>query len=200
MTEREQARYRASHGEGQARKERVARQPRGVHQVRAAARRLPRAARRRTRLVTVFPESARAAAARSVHWRPREGGAADSFEFNSKTPPVKRHKLIKDFQDEGGKAKKGAKVFVVTYATAAVGITLTAANRVYLMEPALDPSQELQAAGRIHRLGQTKEVFIFRYAFRSTVEEAVLAFHEKVKSGELTTSTAASRGGCGALP
>ena len=38
-----------------------------------------------------------------------------------KTPPVKRHKLIKDFQDEGGHSNW------VTYATAAVGITLTAA-------------------------------------------------------------------------
>ena len=46
----------------------------------------------------------------------------------------------------------------MTYRTAAVGITLTAANRVYLFEPSLDPAQEVQAAGRIHRLGQTKEV------------------------------------------
>ena len=77
------------------------------------------------------------------------------FEFNAKTAPVARHKRIKDFQGGGD---EGAKVFVVTYRTAAVGITLTAANRVYLFEPALDPAQEVQAAGRIHRLGQTKEV------------------------------------------
>jgi hypothetical protein len=77
------------------------------------------------------------------------------FEFNATTAPVARHKRIKDFQGGGD---DGAKVFVVTYRTAAVGITLTAANRVYLFEPALDPAQEVQAAGRIHRLGQTKEV------------------------------------------
>lgn len=77
------------------------------------------------------------------------------FEFNAKTKPVTRHKRIKNFQ---GGSEDGAKVFVVTYRTAAVGITLTAANRVYLFEPALDPAQEVQAAGRIHRLGQTKEV------------------------------------------
>ena len=53
-------------------------------------------------------------------------------------------------------------VFIVTYATAAVGITLTAATRVYLMEPSMDPAQEVQAAGRIHRLGQTKEIHIKR--------------------------------------
>ena len=77
------------------------------------------------------------------------------FEFNAKTAPVARHKRIKDFQGGGD---DGAKIFIVTYRTAAVGITLTAANRVYLFEPALDPAQEVQAAGRIHRLGQTKEV------------------------------------------
>lgn len=41
------------------------------------------------------------------------------------------------------------------------------------MEPCLDPGQELQAAGRIHRLGQTRDVFIRRFAFRDSIEEAV---------------------------
>ena len=82
------------------------------------------------------------------------------------TPPLKRHKLIKDFQDG-----KRPGIFIVTYGTAAVGITLTAASRVYLMEPALDPATEAQAAGRIHRLGQTREVLIKRFCFRDSVEE-----------------------------
>ena len=86
------------------------------------------------------------------------------FEFNAATPPTKRHRLIHDFQAPG----EGARLFIVTYATAAVGITLTAASRVYLMEPTLDPAQELQAAGRIHRLGQTRDVFIRRFAVRRT--------------------------------
>ena len=110
----------------------------------------------------------------------------------------------------------------MTYATAAVGITLTAASRVYLMEPSIDPAQvraclpnpsvgilqthessqaasllstlslslhkpaqELQAAGRIHRLGQTKEIFIKRFAFKDSIEEAVCAMHDKVKKGDL---------------
>ena len=44
---------------------------------------------------------------------------------------------------------------VITMKTGTVGITLTAATRVYLMEPSLDPAMEVQAAGRIHRLGRT---------------------------------------------
>ena len=50
-----------------------------------------------------------------------------------------------------------------------VGITLTAANRIFLMEPCLDPGQEQQAAGRIHRLGQERDCFIRRYCFRDSI-------------------------------
>ena len=66
--------------------------------------------------------------------------------------------------------------------TAAVGVTLTAANRVFLMEPSPDPATELQAAGRIHRLGQTKEVLIKRFAFRNTIEHAIVDLHEEIKA------------------
>ena len=66
-----------------------------------------------------------------------------------------------------------------------MGITLTAASRVFLMEPSLDPAQEVQAAGRIHRLGQTRDVFITRYAFKDSIEEAVIELHGKIKSGEI---------------
>ena len=73
----------------------------------------------------------------------------------------------------------------MTYATAAVGITLTAANRVYLMEPSIQPSEELQAAGRIHRLGQTKDVLITRFVFRDSVEEHIVKLHEAIAAGRV---------------
>ena len=43
----------------------------------------------------------------------------------------------------------------------------------------------MQAAGRIHRLGQTKDVFIRRYVFRDSIEAATDALHGKIKSGEI---------------
>ena len=104
------------------------------------------------------------------------------FEFTQKTVPQKRHALIKEFQNS---TASGSRVFIVTYASAAVGITLTAANRIFLMEPCVDPSQETQACGRIQRLGQTKECFITRYCFRDSVEEAVVQLHEKILSKEI---------------
>jgi hypothetical protein len=44
---------------------------------------------------------------------------------------------------------------------------------------------EAQAAGRVHRLGQTKEVFIRRIAFRDSVESMVVAVQSAVKTGNL---------------
>ena len=111
------------------------------------------------------------------------GGKAPAlriFEFNKKTAPTTRHKRIAEFQNSNA---PGARVFIFTVATAAVGITLTAATRVYLMEPMADPAQEVQAAGRIHRLGQTKDIFIRRYCFRDSIEEAVCAMHEQIRRG-----------------
>ena len=105
------------------------------------------------------------------------------FEFNQSTPPLRRHAIIDDFQN---KPTDRPCVFIVTYATAAVGITLTAATRVYLMEPSVDPAAELQAAGRIHRLGQTKEIHIKRFAFRESIDEAIVGLHNKVSSGDIT--------------
>ena len=53
------------------------------------------------------------------------------------------------------------------------------------MGPSPDPATELQAAGRIHRLGQTKEVLIKRFAFRNTIEHAIVDMHEEIKAKRL---------------
>ena len=53
------------------------------------------------------------------------------------------------------------------------------------MEPSIDPGIEAQAAGRIHRLGQTREIFIKRYCFKGSIEECIIAVHDKMKTGEI---------------
>ena len=104
-------------------------------------------------------------------------------EFTQKTTPTTRHKIIKEFQSGDS---KGAKLFIATFKVAAVGITLTAANRIFMLEPTLDPATALQAAGRIHRMGQTKEVHIKQYAYKDSLDEAILALHAAVGKGEMT--------------
>lgn len=76
-------------------------------------------------------------------------------------------------------------MLVVTLRVGAVGMTLTAASRVYLFEPAFNPAAEVQAAGRIHRLGQTKDVLITRFVFRDSVEEHIVKLHEAIAAGRV---------------
>jgi SWI/SNF-related matrix-associated actin-dependent regulator of chromatin subfamily A3 len=92
----------------------------------------------------------------------------------------KRHESIRAFQRED----KRAKVFLVTMRIGNCGITLTAATRVYLMEPCVDPATEIQAAGRIHRLGQLRDVFVKRFAFRESYEERVCQLHDEIRAGK----------------
>ena len=101
--------------------------------------------------------------------------------LDGQTQVPKRHAAIRDFQ----KFEKTPKVLVVTLRAGAVGITLTAATRLYLFEPCLDPSHEIQAAGRVHRLGQLKDVHIVRFVYKQTIEDAICELHDKVRSNQI---------------
>eukprot|EP01061_Rhynchopus_euleeides_P012187 TRINITY_DN217_c1_g1_i1.p1 TRINITY_DN217_c1_g1~~TRINITY_DN217_c1_g1_i1.p1 ORF type:complete len:1789 (+),score=606.36 TRINITY_DN217_c1_g1_i1:64-5367(+) len=64
-------------------------------------------------------------------------------------------------------------VFILTVRSGACGLNLTSANHVFLMEPCLNPAQELQAIGRCHRITQTKTVYAHRFIMKGTIEEAL---------------------------
>jgi SNF2 family DNA or RNA helicase len=55
-----------------------------------------------------------------------------------------------------------------------VGLNLTAAQYVFLLDPWWNPAVEAQAIDRVHRIGQTNQVFAYRLIARGTVEEKVL--------------------------
>ena len=95
----------------------------------------------------------------------------------------KRDEAIRKFQNTSN--RKPA-VFVITLRSGNAGITLTAASRVYLLEPALDPAVEVQAAGRIHRLGQNKPCHVVKFAFKKSYEENVIKLHKKILAGKVS--------------
>lgn len=67
-----------------------------------------------------------------------------------------------------------AAFFLLSLKAAGVGLNLTAADYVILMDPWWNPAVERQAIDRAYRIGQTKPVFVFRLIMRDSVEEKVL--------------------------
>jgi superfamily II DNA or RNA helicase len=65
-------------------------------------------------------------------------------------------------------------VFLVSLKAGGLGLNLTAAEYVFLLDPWWNPAVEAQAIDRAHRIGQTRPVFAFRLIARDTVEEKVL--------------------------
>jgi len=116
----------------------------------------------------------------SVHGLKQDG--FDVLQFTGSSSSRERDDAIRKFQDtSNGKPA----VFVITLRSGSVGITLTAASRVYLLEPALDPAVEVQAAGRIHRLGQNKPCHVIKFAFKNSYESNVIELHKKILAGEV---------------
>ena len=135
------------------------------------------------------------------------------------TPQEERHKMIKAFNekddenDGNSKAKKGGSsaksspsLFLLTTRAGGQGINLAAADTVILFDSDWNPAQDAQAQDRAHRIGQTRNVIVYRLATRGTVEQLVLesagakARLERlvVRKGGLVRGSAGSSGGHGA--
>ena len=68
-------------------------------------------------------------------------------------------------------------VFLISLRAGGLGLNLTAADYVFILDPWWNPAVEAQAIDRAHRIGQTRPVFAYRYIARDTVEEKILALH-----------------------
>ena len=66
------------------------------------------------------------------------------------------------------------RLFLISLKAGGLGLNLTAAEYVFLLDPWWNPAVEAQAVDRAHRIGQTRQVFAYRLIARDTVEEKVL--------------------------
>jgi SNF2 family DNA or RNA helicase len=84
-------------------------------------------------------------------------------------------------RDRGGVVARfqsgSAPVMLVSLRAGGVGLNLTAADHVFLMDPWWNPAVEDQAADRAHRIGQTRPVMVHRLIAQQTVEERILELH-----------------------
>ena len=80
-----------------------------------------------------------------------------------------RQEKVERFQND-----PECKLFLISLKAGGVGLNLTAAEYVFLLDPWWNPAVEAQAIDRTHRIGQTKPVFAYRIIAKNTVEEKVL--------------------------
>jgi SNF2 family DNA or RNA helicase len=77
---------------------------------------------------------------------------------------------------------KDIKIFLISLKAGGVGLNLTEADYVFLLDPWWNPAVEQQAVDRTHRIGQTKNVFIYKFITKDSVEEKILALQNRKRS------------------
>jgi len=85
-----------------------------------------------------------------------------------------RGEVVKEFQQN-----KDIKLFLISIKAGGVGLNLTQADYVFILDPWWNPAVEQQAIDRTHRIGQTKSVFIYKFITKDTVEEKILALQSR---------------------
>lgn len=88
-----------------------------------------------------------------------------------------RGEIVTDFQED-----ESLKVFLISIKAGGVGLNLTQADYVFILDPWWNPAVEQQAIDRSHRIGQDKKVFIYKFISKDTVEEKILALQRRKKS------------------
>ncbi|KAF9354650.1 hypothetical protein BGX34_010890 [Mortierella sp. NVP85] len=92
------------------------------------------------------------------------------------------------------KERPEVSVILISLKAGGVGLNLTSAQRVYLMDPHWNPSVESQAVDRIHRLGQTKPVDVVRFIIKESIEENILELQKrKTELSEMTFAEKVSK-------
>ncbi|XP_022632577.1 protein CHROMATIN REMODELING 24 isoform X2 [Vigna radiata var. radiata] len=106
---------------------------------------------------------------------------SQGYEFlriDGTTKANDRLKIVNDFQ-EG----VGAPIFLLTSQVGGLGLTLTRADRVIVVDPAWNPSMDNQSVDRAYRIGQKKDVIVYRLMTCGTVEEKI--YRKQVYKGGL---------------
>ena len=87
---------------------------------------------------------------------------------------INREKIVNSFQNDPSKM-----IFLISLKAGGVGLNLTAAEYVFILDPWWNPASEMQALSRAHRIGQDKNVFVYRYITSNSIEEKISRLQDK---------------------
>lgn len=85
-----------------------------------------------------------------------------------------RKSVIAEFQTGSDK-----NIFLISLKAGGVGLNLTAADYIFIIDPWWNPAAEMQAISRAHRIGQNKKVFVYRFISEDSIEEKIQLLQEK---------------------
>jgi non-specific serine/threonine protein kinase len=97
--------------------------------------------------------------------------------FDGSTSAPDREKAIQSFQSD-----ESQRVFLISLKAGGVGLNLTAADYVYIVDPWWNPAVEQQAIDRTHRIGQDKNIFAYRMICVDTIEDKIIQLQEKKRA------------------
>ncbi len=108
--------------------------------------------------------------------------------LDGQTEMEERREIVSSFQNGN------CPIFLISLKAGGLGLNLTAANYVILMDPWWNPAIESQAMDRAHRIGQKRNVTVIRMISRHTIEEKILRLHEtkQALSDEIMSETGQS--------
>ena len=86
----------------------------------------------------------------------------------------KREKIINEFQNDSEN-----RIFLISLKAGGVGLNLTEADYVFIIDPWWNPAAENQAINRAHRIGQNKHVFVYRFIAEDSIEEKIQKLKER---------------------
>jgi non-specific serine/threonine protein kinase len=104
-----------------------------------------------------------------------ESGISHCY-LDGSTPLKKRKEEVTRFQEE-----ESIKAFLISLKAGGVGLNLTVADYVYIVDPWWNPAAEMQAIDRAHRIGQKRKVFAYKMICKDSVEEKILQLQQKKK-------------------
>jgi transcription termination factor 2 len=101
---------------------------------------------------------------------------------------AKRNEIVEEFND---KSNGELKVMLLSLTAGGVGLNLIGANRMFLLDIHWNPALEQQCADRIYRVGQKKNVTIYKFLCEETIEERI----QQIQQGKIQIAERVCRSG-----
>ncbi|XP_030852582.1 DNA excision repair protein ERCC-6-like 2 [Strongylocentrotus purpuratus] len=108
--------------------------------------------------------------------------------LDGKTPAHNRQKLVHEFNKD-----PDIFIFLISTKAGGIGLNLTGANVVVIFDPNWNPTYDLQAQDRAYRIGQHRDVRVYRFVSRGSIEENMYlrqVYKQQIASVAMTTENA----------